>query len=166
MKKPNSLMGGWFKKTILGADLWITFVLSAIICIVADENVLRCIRVDIGMAQLQIGTALMGVVLAGLAIIVVFLDERYIKILEQVAPGLEADLWPFNYVALLAVICASFGMSLILIGYPPITIYRIIVGLSLWSFAYLLWNFYYLVKFIFGHAKVRMKQIKAEADNK
>ena len=153
-------MGGWFKKTICDPALWVTLAVSLVIALVGNEAVLRSARIDVGIAQVGIGTALLGIVLAGLAILVVFLDEKYIKLLEQLSPGVEADLWPFKYIALIAIICAAFGMLLIIVGNPPTSIFRIIFWLALWSFSYLLWIFFDLVKFIIEHAKARMKQIQ------
>lgn len=165
MKNVDKIMGGWFRETICDPALWVTLVAALAIAFGGDEEVLRSVRVNVGMAQVQIGTALLGIVIAGLAILVVFLDEEYIKLLEKVPPGFEADLWPFKYIALVAVICAAFGMLLILLGNPPALIFRIVLWLSLWSFAYLLWVFFDLVKFIAGHAKARIKQIQKRKRN-
>jgi hypothetical protein len=165
MKSTNKIMGGWFRKTMCDPALWVTFIASLAVAFGGDEEVLRSVSVDVGMAQVQIGTALLGIVIAGLAILVVFLDEEYIKLLEQVPPGFEADLWPFKFIALIAIICAAFGMALILFGNPPALIFRIVLCLSLWSFSYLLWILFDLVKFIAGHAKARMKQIQKRKRN-
>jgi hypothetical protein len=94
MKRSERRMGGWFRETIVDPALWVTLVVSAVIAFVGNEGVLRSARTDIGIAQVGIGTALLGVALAGLAIFVVFLDEEYIRLLERVSPGVEADLWP------------------------------------------------------------------------
>jgi len=160
MKKGERIMGGWFRKIIFDPALWVTLVVSLVIAFVGNEAVLRSASTNIGIAQVGIGTALLGVALAGLAILVVFLDEEYIALLEKVSPGVEADLWPFKYIALIAIFCAAFGMALIIIGNPPTLVFRIILWLSLWSFSYLLWIFYDLVKFVFEHAKARIKQIQ------
>lgn len=153
-------MGGWLRATIADPALWVTFVISLVIAFVGNEDVLRSARVDVGIAQVGIGTALLGIVLAGLTILIVFLDEEYIKLLEQVPPGIDADLWPFKYTALIAIICAAFGMLLIVIGKPHPLVFRIILLLSLWSFSYLLWLFYDLIKFVIEHAKARIIQIQ------
>lgn len=160
MKHIDKVMGGWLWKTIFDPAPWITLIVSIAISLFGDEDVLRSIRVDVGAAQVQIGAALLGIILAGLAILVVFLDEKYIKLLEQVPPGIDADLWPFKFTALIAIICVAFGMALILIGEPSVLIFRIVFCLSLWSFSYLLWALFDLVKFIAGHAKARVKQIQ------
>lgn len=160
MNRVNRAMGGWLGKTIKDWALWVTCLLSITVALLGDETVLRCVKNDVGLAQIQIGTALLGIVLAGLAILVVFLDEKYIALLEKVPPGFDADLWPFKYTALVAIFCAVFGMVLIIIGYPPTWLLRLVYWLSLWSFAYLLWVLFDLVKFIAGHAKARVSMIQ------
>ncbi len=152
-------MAGWFRKTICGLDLWCTFAISLAIAVFGNEETLRNVSSNIGLAQVQIGTALLGIVLAGLAILVVFLDEKYIKLLEQISPGFDADLWPFKATAFIAIVCAAFGMVLIIIGDPSEIVFRSVLFFSLWSFSYLLWNMFDLIKFIAGHAKNRIEQI-------
>ena len=164
MKRIDKIMGGWFRATIFDPALWITLIVSILIAHFGDEKILRSIRVDVGIAQVGMGTALLGIVLAGLAILFVFLDEKYIELLQQVSPGTDADLWPFRFTALIAIICVAFGMALILIGEPSVLIFRIVFCLSLWSFSYLLWALWDLISFITGHAKARMKFIQMKKD--
>ena len=159
-KQRKPFMGGWFWKTLRDPALWVTLVISAIVAFCGNESILRSVRIDVGVAQVGLGTALLGIVLAGLAIFIVFLDEEYIKLLEKEPPGIDADLWPFKYIGLIAIICAAFGMLLIVMGEPHPTIFRIILWLSLWSFSYLLWVFYDVIKFVVGHAKARVMQIQ------
>lgn len=160
MKRIDKVMSGWFRKTILDPSLWITLIISILIASFGDEEVLRSVRIAVGSAQVYIGTAFLGIVLAGLAILVVFLDKKYIALLEQVPPGFDADLWTFKFTGFLAVICSVFGMILILLGNPGALVLRLVFCLSLWSFSYLLWTMFELVRFIAGHAKTRVKQIQ------
>lgn len=160
MRRIDKAMGGWFQKTILDPSLWITLTISILIAVFSDELVLRSVSKTVGSAQVHIGTALLGIVLAGLAIVVVFLDKKYIELLEQVPPGIDADLWPFKYTAFIAVVCSAFGMGLILLGNPRTIVFRLFFCLSIWSFSYLLWTMFELVRYIAGHAKTRVKQLQ------
>lgn len=162
MKSIDAKMGGWLRKTVLDWALLFSAIPCGLIAYFTDDKTMRAVRVDVGMAQVGVGTALLGIILAGLAILVVFLDKRYIAVLQKVEPGIDADLWPFKYTALIAIICAAFGMGLIVLGTPPLVILRIVFGLSLWSFAYLLWVLFDLVKFVAGHAKARAVQLQNE----
>ena len=160
MRCIDKAMSGWLRQTILDPFLWITLILSTVIAFIGDEKILRSVSIEVGSAQVHIGTALLGIVLAGLAILVVFLDEKYIELLEKVPPGFDADLWPFKFTAFIAVVCAASGMALMLLGNPSTLVFRLVFGLALWSFLYLLWNMFELVRFIAGHAKTRMMQIQ------
>jgi hypothetical protein len=160
MRNSDKVMGGWLRKTLLDPALWITLPVAFCISFLGSEEVLRAARVDVGLAQVGIGTALLGIVLAGLSVLVAFLNEEYVQLLEKVGQGFDADLWPFKWTALIAILCAAFGMGLLLIGdhLTPV-VFRLILALSLWSFSYLLWILYHLVEFIAGHAKARAVQL-------
>lgn len=166
MKRMDQAMGGWLRKTVFDPYLWIIVIICGLIAYFGDEKVLRSVSVNVGSAQVHIGTALLGIVLAGLAILVVFLDKKYISLLEDVPPGFDADLWPFKFTAFVAVICSAFGMTLILLGNPSTFVFRLLFGFSLWSFFYLLWTMFELVRFIAGHAKARVKQIQNDKSEK
>src|SRR4030042_2315136 len=161
MKHLNKVMSGWLKDTILDPALWITLVASGLIAFLGNENALRLVKVNAGTAMVAMISALLGIVLAGLAIFVAFLDKKYIALLEKVF-GMDADLWPFKWTAIIAILCVAFGMGLILLGEPPTLVFRLILWGALWSFSYLLWEIYELVKFLAEHVKARAKQIQKE----
>lgn len=54
-------------------------------------------------AELGVASALVGIILAGLAILAVFLDREYVEILAKTGGGLEEDLFMFWFTAALAV---------------------------------------------------------------
>ncbi len=161
MRRINNAMDGWLKEVIIDPALWITFVLTGLIAFLGDENVLRSARVNIGAAQVEMSAALLGIILAGLAIFIVFLDKKYVALIESVF-GIKSELVPFKLTAIVAILCVGFGMGLILIGEPSIIVFRFVLWGALWSFAYLLWQIFELVKFLIEHAKTRAKQIQME----
>ena len=163
MKRFDKVMSGWFKDTILDPALWVTLIVSALIAFLGDESVLRSVRVDVGSALVAMSAALLGIILAGLAIFVVFLDKKYVALIERFFK-VETELWPFKWTAIIAIVCLLFGMGLILLGEPHALFFRFIIWGALWSFIYLLWQIYELVKFLTGYAKTRAKQI--QLDNK
>ena len=162
MKRIDRLMSGWFRKTLFDPFLWITLIVSVLISSLGDEQALRSASHAIGTAQVQTGSVFLGLVIAGLAILVVFLDKDYISLLEKAPPGVDADIWPFKYTAFVAVVCSLLGMVLIIVGYPDVIIFRVLLCFSLWSFTYLLWTMFELVKYVAGHAKTRALQIKLQ----
>ena len=70
----NRIMGGWFKETITDRLLYITLVLSVLLGWLGDEKILRESLSNIGSAMVDLSGALLGIVIAGLAIFIVFLD--------------------------------------------------------------------------------------------
>ena len=54
-----------------------------------------------------------------------------------------------------------YSYSVLSIRYG-VLIFRFILCVALWSFSYLLWQIYELVKFLAAHAKARAKQIQID----
>jgi len=161
MKRSDKVMNGWFKDTILDPALWITIIATALIAFLWDESTLLSVRINVGTALVAMSATLLGIILAGLAIFVVFLDKKYIALIEKYFK-IETELWPFKWTALIAILCVAFGMVLILLGEPCTLLFRFIIWGALWSFSYLLWQIYELVKFLTEHAKARAKQIQID----
>jgi len=162
MKSNNKTVNGWgFKDIITDIALWITFVMSGLIAFLGDEVILRSVKVNAGSAMVAMSAALLGIVLAGLAIFIVFLDKKYIALIESIF-GVESELFPFKFTAIIAILCIAFGMGLILLGEPTTLVFRFILCLALWSFLYLLWEIYELVKFLAEHVKSRAQQIQKD----
>ncbi len=161
MKRFNKAMSGWLKDTIKDPALWITLIASALIAFLGNENVLRSVRVNVGFALVEMSATLLGIILAGLAIFVVFLDRKYVALIEKYFK-VETELWPFKWTAIIAILCLVFGIGLILLGEPPALVFQFVLLGALWSFSYLLWQIYELVKFLAEHAKARAKQIQID----
>lgn len=159
MKNPIK-KGGW-KSYVIDWAPWISIILAGLIVGLGDANILRSARVDIGIAMVGMSSALLGIVLAGLAIFVAFLDKAYMELLEEVV-GVEANLTPFKHISIVAIICAALGMGLIVLGRPTEVVFRVILGISLASFIYLLWQFFEIVRYLCEHAKTRFLQIRME----
>ena len=165
MKSSDKVMSGWLKDTIIDPALWITLIASALIAFLGNENILRSVRVNVGSALVEMSAALLGIILAGLAIFVVFLDKKFVALIERIFK-VETELWPFKWTAIIAILCLVFGIGLILLGEPPALVFQFVLLGALWSFLYLLWEIYELVKFLAEHAKARAKQIQIDKDGK
>jgi hypothetical protein len=161
MKWIDNAVGGWLKEVFRDPAFYITLVASALIAFLGDIEVLGSVKVNVGSALVQMSGALLGIILAGLAIFVVFLDKKYVALIERVFT-IESELGPFKLTALIAIFCLLFGMGLILIGEPNNLLLRFIIWGALWSFLYLLWQIYELVKFLIEHAKNRVMQIRQD----
>lgn len=161
VKDDNKAMHGWLRPTLVEPALWVTFVAAALIAFLGDEQALRSARVDLGGALVQMSATLLGITLAGLAIFVVFLDKRYVTLIEEHF-SIGTELWPFQWAAIIAILCLVFGVALIIVGEPCTLLFRFIVFGALWTVAYLLSQIYQLIRFLAEHAKARAKQIHIE----
>ncbi len=165
MKSNNEVRRRWgitdFFKDIY---LYITLVLSGLIAYFSNEEFLRSVVVSAGAAMVEMSGALLGIVLAGLAIFIVFLDRKYIGLIEQVI-GFSNELFPIKTVAFLTILCLVFGLGLIILGEPSNLILRIAIGIALWIYLYLLVQIWELIKWLVEHAKARAMQIQMEEKN-
>src|SRR3989442_5802407 len=95
--------------------------------------------VPLATAELGVAAALLGVVLAGLAIIVVFLNEDYVELLSRVEGGVEADFFPFWFTAALAVVAVVLASVTLIVAERllPLAL-RLLVGISFWLFLWTL----------------------------
>lgn len=161
IKSIDRAMGGWLRQTVSERWPWVFLVLSILIAYFGDEKGLRSVSTAVGSAQVQVSIAFLGVVLAGLAILVAFLDEDFMELLEQHPPGIDADLWPFQWTAIVATGSILSSMALILVGSPSyVLVLRIAYGLSLFFFLYLLLVMWQLVRYVAELLRLRASQIK------
>ena len=163
--KSNNKDAKWgFRDFIKDKTLYMTLGISALIAIFSNLDYLRSVMVPVGSAMVEMSGALLGIVLAGLAIFIVFLDKNYIALIEKFYK-IGDELFPIKMVVILNITCLAFGLGLIILGEPPNVILRIVFGAALWNFSYLLWQIYELVKWLLGHAKARAMQIRKEVEN-
>jgi len=162
MKANNKAIGKWgFKDILKDHAFWITLIISVLIARFGNQETLRSVMVDLGTAMVELSAALLGIVLAGLAIFIAFMDKKYMALIDKVL-GISNELFPVKVTTITAIFCLSFGLGLILVGNPPSLIFRLILVGALWSSAYLLWQIYEVVKWLVEHAKARAMQIRKE----
>jgi hypothetical protein len=162
MKTNNKAIGKWgFKDILKDYSFWVTLIISVLIASFGNQETLRSARVDLGIAMVEVSAALLGIVLAGLAIFLAFMDKKYLSLIEQIF-GIGNELFPIKVTAITAILCLAFGLGLILVGDPPSLIFRLILVGAIWSSSYLLWQIYEVVKWLVEHAKARAMQIRKE----
>ncbi len=160
MKTNNEVSHKWgFTDFLKDIFLYITLVLSGLIAYFSNEEFLRSVVDKAGSAMVEMSGALFGIVLAGLAIFIVFLDRKYIRLIKQVI-GISSSLIPIKTVAFLTILCLAFGLGLIILGEPSSLILRVIIGIALWIYFYLLVQMWEFVKWLIEHAKARAMQIE------
>src|SRR5689334_7503249 len=101
---------GFFKTTIarrrdlLGWDLVIAAALTAAAVVFVESETLKNVLTELLVAEFGLIGAVLGVVVAGLAIVVAFLSREYAKVLMEAEDAPIGDFWPFWFVAALAAI--------------------------------------------------------------
>ena len=163
MKNTNKLTDSLLKQILTDRIFWITLVISAPIAFLGNGEILKEARVAVGSSLIEMSAALLGIIIASLAIFVVFLDRKYIKLIQKYF-NIESQLMPFKVTAILAILCLIFGMILIIIGEPCSWIFRFFLFGALWSFLYLLAQIYEVVKFLAEHTKARARQIEIDEE--
>jgi hypothetical protein len=141
--------------------LYITLVVSCLVAYFINGEYLRHIITTAGSAMVQMSGALLGIVLASLAIFVVFLNKRYVGLIEQLI-GFENEFFAIKTVTVLTILCLVFGLGLIVFSEYSDLVLRLIFGVALWIFLYLLEQIWELVKWLIEHAKARAMQVQEE----
>jgi hypothetical protein len=94
-------------KVLLSPDLWIGALVGVAAWILVPETSLREALNGLTSAGLAVATALVGVVIAALAVVVAFLDDEFIALMDRATSkrygGMEGQLFPFWFVAGLGV---------------------------------------------------------------
>jgi hypothetical protein len=113
---------GFFKATwkqrtqLLGWDLGGALIVTTASVLLVDSGVLSSVLPDLLMAEFGLIGAILGVVIAGLAIVVAFLSRDYAEALARADDGSIGDFWPFWFVAVIsaaAVISAGAGLIIV-----------------------------------------------------
>jgi hypothetical protein len=134
---------GFFKTTWKQREQWLGWDLAlatagtaAGVLFVHDASLKRVLP---GLLTAEFGLigAVLGVVIAGLAIVVGFLSREYAQVLMRADDGPIGDFWPFWFVAVIAA-CAviAAGTGLIVIDQVPClrrTVFGVTTFLSLYT---------------------------------
>ena len=153
------------KSFVKDPSLYISAGLAILFVIFSSEELLRSATATAGSAMVEMSGALLGIVLAGLAIFIAFLDKKYIAVIDNLY-GLSNELLPIKTVVILTILSLVFGLGLIIIGEPPNLVLRIVFGMAVWNYLYLLWQIYELVRWLLEHAKARAMQLQTEDKKK
>lgn len=122
---------------------------------------------NLAAAQLGVASALFGIVLAGLAVIVAFLNESYVKLLASAGEGLEEDFFPFWFTAVLAVCSITLSTAALLLGQQTVQYIpaRTAVFTLNWLFLWTVFSALNLVPFTAAHGINRALQILDSGDD-
>ncbi len=114
----------------------------------------------LAVAELGVASALVGIVIAGLAILVAFLSEDYLEVMATAPGGVEADFFPFWFTAAIGVGTIVVNGIAIAVGHSISEIsQRALLAGGAWLFLWTLFAMLNLVAFIAAHGSNRALQI-------
>lgn len=150
------------REIVLGWDLWTALALAIALAYVVAPEQAGDLLTTLASVQLGVATALFGVVLAGLAVIVAFLDEEYIQVLASVGAGLEEDFFHFWFTAALAVSSIVLDLAVIIAGAGIVCLVpsKLAVFVLVFPFLWSLFAALSLVPFTAAHGINRARQIR------
>jgi hypothetical protein len=120
----------------LGWDVVLAGLIAGVGVILVTERTLEKTLSLLLVAEFGLAGALLGVVIAGLAIVVGFLGREYAVLINRSDRGAMGDFWPFWFVAALAATAVVLaGAGLLLIQQQPCT-RRVVFGVTTFFTSY------------------------------
>ena len=117
-------------------------------------------------SAISVMSAIIGIVLAGLAIITAFLDRKYVAVLNKVGHGLATEVFNFRYPAAVAIVNVIFSAVLILAQneswYSSASNW--LMPVSIFFFLYALFITLNLIASIGGNLMNRSTQLNSERE--
>lgn len=119
--------------------------------------------IQLASAIVSVMSSIIGIVLAGLAVVTAFLDRNYVTVLDRVGHGVATEVFNFRYPAVAAIISVIFSVVLIVAQnetwYPGA--YRWLMAITIFFFLYTLFIMLNLIASIGGHLMNRSAQLNS-----
>lgn len=127
----------------------------------ASERV-RDEAVTVLIAESALGAGLLAVVLAALAILVVFFDDYYRQILTAVPGGVAGAMLPYQTVAVVGAATAAIGL-VTAVAWPTIPAFAqaLLLGLTTWLLVWAAVGTVHLVNLTVFHGLQRARLLEA-----
>jgi hypothetical protein len=108
-----------------------------------------------------IAAGLLGLVLAGLALLVAFVNDELLLLLEDSGEGLARDVWPFSFSATLAALSTVVSLWSLAVGSNTDERWmRVGVGISTALLVWTLFSVLALVRQVHEYGRIRAAQIR------
>jgi len=167
--KPSSsiwrLLRAYWKDVLWSWDLWLSTLLAILTGVLLTPS--PTVLFQIATVEVGVASALVGVILAGLAIITAFLDKRYVAVLARTQEGVMPEVFHFKLTATAAVASVVFNLGLIMVkdaswlaGYRALAL-----AVSVWLFTYALFCTLNLISLVGGHLALRETQVENDLDD-
>lgn len=116
-------------------------------------------RLDLVLTTVAaVASGLLGLVLAGMAILVGLLNEKYLRVASRAGAGVIEDFFPFSFAALVATITVLVSLaSLVFVPRESAKIVRVVAGTNAFFLVWTLFSVTALVRFSAGVGVLREK---------
>jgi hypothetical protein len=109
--------------------------------------------------EVSLGMAILGIVLAGLALIFVFLDDGMLRTLDSIGEGFAEDFFPFSFTAVVAAATTIVGTwCLIVTDQDNIAWIRFSIGITSGMFVYTTLGVLSLVRVAYRFCQLKVKR--------
>lgn len=144
---------------VLNWDLALAALLTAVGVLFVKSSVIHDVLNGLLTAEFGLIGAVLGVVIAGVAIIVAFLTRDYAEVLMRSEGGPIGDFWPFWFVAgLAASAVVTAGVGLVVIDQRP-SLQRTVFGVTTFLSTYAVFATVNLVAFVAQQGVTRSWQL-------
>lgn len=144
------------RSVLRGLDLWAGLVGAAAVAYLTPDHGFETIVTSINVAELGVSAALVGVVLAGLAILFAFMTPEFTRAARKAIGDLSRLYFPFWFVSGLAVATVTLNMVGIasnesVARIPP----RALLFISTWLFFWAVFGTFFLVPYVAALGAIR-----------
>lgn len=147
---------------LLSWDLWMSVVLGGLVYWFVQPS--ASVLFDVAAVEVGVASALVGVILAGFAVITAFMDRNYVAVLAATGRGVTPDVFRFRFTATIAVVGILVNVALIVVRNATWLESHLSVALavSIGLFSYALFATLNLVASVGGHMYNRSLQLEVE----
>lgn len=112
-----------------------------------------------------IGAGLLGLVLAGLALVISFLNDDIMLLMDSEGEGLAEDVWPFSFTATLSAVCTIVAVvALAIASNTDERWMRLGLGVATFLFVWTLFCVLALVRSVHEYGRVRVEHAKGRSN--
>ena len=138
-----------YRRDILSWDLLVALPVAGVSAAFVTDKMLTDGLHELLLGEVTAIAALFGFIVAGLAVVVAFLDERFLQFLAREDQDFVGNFWPFWLVAGLAVISLALsGAGLIIVAGAHARVARYVFGVTTLFALWALFASLRLVQFI------------------
>jgi len=142
-------------KVILSFDLWIGVISGIAAYLLVPESDAPSVLQGLTTAGIAVSSALVGVVIASLAVIVAFLDDEFAALVDRATEarygGMEGQLFPFWFVTGLGITTVLASVAIIAFaGNASDSVARILVGVLTFLLVWTALGVFNIVSYLHG----------------